>query len=195
MAQFERIREAVGAERWFTVGQSLGAGLTLRYGLTHPERVIAQAFTNSGSAFASPDVQRRMAEGRATQQRGIDEGTLPDPRESPLNPARNRRLAPEFRRALEEDTALHSAIGIARTSMYTTPHVSLHGRGDENTVPALMCVGVREERFVENRRYIEGHLARLEVVELNGGHGVNMDVPADFNAAVRAFFERFIDPA
>lgn len=195
MDQFERIREAVGAERWFTVGQSLGAGLTLRYGFTHPGRVIAQAFTNSGSAFASPEAQQRMAEGRAAQQQRIDDGTLPDPRESPLNPSRNRRLTAESRRALEQDIALHSAVGIARTSMYTVPDVSLYGRGETNTVPTLMCVGVREERFAENRRYIEAHLARLEVVELNGGHGVNMDVPADFNAAVRGFFERFIGAA
>ncbi|MDA0364443.1 MAG: alpha/beta hydrolase [Chloroflexi bacterium] len=193
--QFERIREAVGAERWFTIGQSLGAGLTLRYGLAHPERVIAQAFTNSGSAFASPETQERMAEGRAAQLARIEDGTLPDPRDSPLNPSRNRRLTPEFRSALEADTALHSAVGIARTSMYTVPSVSLYGRGDENTVPTLMCVGVREERFAENRRYIEQHVAQLEVVELNGGHGVNMDVPADFNAAVRSFFERFIHAA
>jgi len=195
VAQFERIREAVGAERWFTIGQSLGAALTLRYGLAHPERVIAQVFTNSGSAFASPEVRRSMADGRAAQQRRIDEGTLPDPRESPLNPSRNRRLTPKFRHALEQDTALHSPLGIARTSMYTTPDVSLYGRGAENRVPTLMCVGVREERFAENRRYIEAHWARLEVVELNGGHGVNMDVPADFNAAVRGFFARFIDAA
>ena len=79
--------------------------------------------------------------------------------------------------------------------MFTVPGVSSYADAAANTLPTLMCVGVREERFAENRRYIEQHMAHLEVVELNGGHGVNMDVPADFNAAVRAFFERFIDPA
>ena len=36
-------------------GQSLGATLTLRYALDHPERVLAQVFTNSTSALADSD--------------------------------------------------------------------------------------------------------------------------------------------
>src|SRR5690349_20972563 len=51
--EFERIRAELGAERWILCGQSLGAALTLRYALDHPERVQAQIFTNSNSAFAS----------------------------------------------------------------------------------------------------------------------------------------------
>ena len=47
VADLERIRSALGVERWLVCGQSLGAALTLRYALRHPERVIAQVFTNS----------------------------------------------------------------------------------------------------------------------------------------------------
>ncbi|RDJ93725.1 alpha/beta hydrolase, partial [Lacticaseibacillus rhamnosus] len=32
-------------------GQSLGAGLTLRYALDHPDRIIAQVFTNTTSGL------------------------------------------------------------------------------------------------------------------------------------------------
>ena len=56
---FEDIRRALGAERWCLLGYSLGAGLTLRYAFEHPERVIGHAFTNSTSALADADTQRR----------------------------------------------------------------------------------------------------------------------------------------
>jgi 2-succinyl-6-hydroxy-2,4-cyclohexadiene-1-carboxylate synthase len=190
VAEFERIRGELEVERWFLVGQSLGAGLILRYSLAHPDRVVAQAFTNSASAFAPPAAQERMRANREAQQQRLARGEAPDPRESPLNPARNRRVTPEVRAALEADVARHDRIGVARTSMYTAAHVSLHGRIGEISVPTLLVVGEREERFEPDRRFIESHLPGLEVAALNGGHGVNLDAPADFDAALRSFFIR-----
>ena len=52
VAEFERIRADVGAERWFVCGLSLGAALTIRYALDHPDRVLGEVFTNSTSALA-----------------------------------------------------------------------------------------------------------------------------------------------
>ena len=53
--QFESIRSALGAEQWFLCGYSLGAGLTIRYAHTFPDRVKAHAFTNSQSGFADAE--------------------------------------------------------------------------------------------------------------------------------------------
>jgi pimeloyl-ACP methyl ester carboxylesterase len=192
LEQFERIRREVGAERWLLVGQSLGAALTLRYSLAHPERVIAQAFTNSASAFAPPAFRERMLEAREAQARRLERGELPDPRESPLNPARNRRVSAEVRAALEADVALHDRAGVARTSLYTLPDTSLYERIGEISAPTLLVAGEREERFAEQRRFIEARLPGVEVAALDGGHGVNLDVPLEFDAALRAFFGRFI---
>ena len=36
VAAFEEIRKALSVEQWFVIGQSLGAGLTLRYVLGPP---------------------------------------------------------------------------------------------------------------------------------------------------------------
>ena len=58
--EFEAIRELLGADRWFVCGQSLGAALTLRYSLDHPDRVTAQVFTNSNSALAGGDWAKRV---------------------------------------------------------------------------------------------------------------------------------------
>ena len=52
---FDELRAELGAERWLVCGQSFGAALTLRYALDHPERVVAQVFTNSASALGDGD--------------------------------------------------------------------------------------------------------------------------------------------
>ena len=55
VAAFDALRERLGASRWLVCGQSLGATLTLRYALDHPERVLTQVFTNSTSALADAE--------------------------------------------------------------------------------------------------------------------------------------------
>ncbi|MPZ98009.1 MAG: alpha/beta fold hydrolase [Dehalococcoidia bacterium] len=190
--QFERIRQEVGAERWMLVGQSLGAALTLRYALEHPERVIAQAFTNSASAFAPPEWVERIRGSMTSLAERIEREGPADPSENRMSPHRNRRVSAEVRAALHEDVLNHSAIGVARTSMWTLPYTSLYERIDENRVPALLVVGEREDGFAEQARFIEGRLPCVEVARLDGGHGVNLDVPDAFDAALRAFFTRFI---
>ena len=52
---FEEIRRRLGIDTWFVCGQSLGACLTLRYALTHPDRINAQIFTNTVAGFAEKD--------------------------------------------------------------------------------------------------------------------------------------------
>jgi pimeloyl-ACP methyl ester carboxylesterase len=193
LAEFERIRVQAGAERWCLVGQSLGAALTLRYSLAYASRVIAQAFTNSASAFASPELQQRIAEGRPALLQRVEAGEAPDPRANPMSPAGNRRVAPEVRAALEADVALHSPLGVARTTLHTLPYTSLYDRAGDIAVPTLLIVGEREARFAPSRAFVEERIPGLEVVGLNGGHGVNLDVPAGFDAALRAFFERHAD--
>ena len=41
VAQLERIRQELNAEQWFLCGYSLGAGITIRYAIEFPQRVIA----------------------------------------------------------------------------------------------------------------------------------------------------------
>jgi len=53
--QFEAIRRELGIDRWYVVGQSFGAGLTLLYSLQHPQVVFGQAFCNSNSALERTD--------------------------------------------------------------------------------------------------------------------------------------------
>lgn len=189
--EFEAIREAVGAERWFICGQSLGASLTLRYALDRPERVIAQVWTNSASAFPEEPWAERIRPGMERQMELVDKLGHSVISEHRLNPARNPRLPDDLREALEADIALHSPHGFAMTGLHTLPYTSLRARAGEITVPTLLALGEREQRFHESWHWAEQNIPQLEVAVLDAGHGVNIDDAEGFNEALRSFFGRF----
>jgi 2-succinyl-6-hydroxy-2,4-cyclohexadiene-1-carboxylate synthase len=191
VAEFEAVREELGAERWFVCGQSLGAALTLRYSLVYPERVIGQVFTNSNSALADRAWADRVLPLMEAQSRRLEGGGREALDGHPLNPARGGRLPAVAREALVADYALHSIRGVANTGLYTVPQSSIRDRSAEIRVPTLLVVGERETGFADARRYAENSIPELEVLALNAGHGVNAEAADAFNEAVVAFIERY----
>ncbi len=187
VAAFERIRAALRCERWVLCGQSLGAALTLRYALDHPERVIAHVFTNSNSALAEEDWAERTRPVMEAQARGLEAEGRRLLERHPFNPARSRRLPAEVRRALMADYELHTIEGVARTGLFTVPDSSVRGRVEHNTVPTLLVVGEREERFAAHRRFAEKTMPHLQVMGVDAGHAVNLEAAAEFNEAVANF--------
>ncbi len=186
--QFEAIRESLGVDRWYIVGQSLGAALTLRYTLDHPDRVIAQVFTNSNSALAPPGWDAQVAphlERQAAEYRRKGRQAIRDHR---LNPTAAKWLDDVVRAAFEEDVALHDPEGLAMTGLHTTVGSSVYTRAAETAVPTLLVVGEREERFAASRRYAEEVFPDLRVVPTNAGHAANLGAADVFNEAVLAFF-------
>jgi pimeloyl-ACP methyl ester carboxylesterase len=190
--EFERIREALGADRWFVIGQSLGAALTLRYALDHPGRVIAHVFTNSQSALAEDGWEDRVRAGMEAQTKALEADGRRAIAAHPLNPARATRLPPDVRDALARDTALHDPHGIAMTGMHTVPGSSMRGRVQENRVPAMLTAGEREERFAPYRGFAEKAMPLLECIGLDAGHAVNIEAAEGWNAAVVAFLRRYL---
>ncbi len=188
--RFERLREQLGVERWSICGQSLGAALTLRYALDHPERVTAQIFTNSNSALADADWRRGVALGmRALATRLSSEGATAL-EALPIHPRRSRRIPAEARAALVADCATHDPRGIALSFLHTVPDSSVRERIAGNRVPTLLVVGEREERFSPQRCFAEAHMPHLEVVATPAGHAVNLESADLFNASVAAFLGR-----
>jgi pimeloyl-ACP methyl ester carboxylesterase len=185
--EFERVREAVGAERWLVVGQSLGAALTLRYALDHPERLAAHVFTNSTSALADDEWSQRVRPAMEAQARQLEASGRSVLDAHPLNPARARRLPAPVRAAFVEDGALLDVHGVANTGLYTVPGSSSRERVARNRVPTLLVVGEREERFAAHRRYAEEAMPLLTVAGVDAGHAVNIEAAETFNATVIDF--------
>jgi pimeloyl-ACP methyl ester carboxylesterase len=187
---FESICERLGIERWFLIGHSLGAALSVRYALDHPGRVIAHVFMNSNSALADEQWSNRVRAGVERAADAIETGGREAVRSHPLNPARAKRLPQAVREGLTADAELHTPQGIASTFRYTVPDSPVRSRIGENRVPALLVVGTREKAFAPSREYAERHMPMLEVVEADAGHAVSIDDAGTFNASVTAFLRK-----
>ena len=186
--EFDRIRAAVGADRWYTVGQSLGGTLSLRYGIQHPDRVIAQAFTNSSTALGGDALFQNLRESMQRLAQALLEQGRSALDASHLNPARARSFADPIKQALMQDFALHSPWGIAMTALFTQPYLAQREALAQNRIPILLIAGVHEEPFRELRRYAEANVPNLNVHSLDAGHAPNLQQPEEFNRVLRAFF-------
>ena len=187
--QFDLIRQQLGAETWFVCGYSLGAGLIMRYAMAKPEHVLGVVFTNSASAFASPDQVRRWQEDTpATAARILERGHAAIEK-IPVHPKYAKRLPADVKEALLEDAANMSPEGVANTLLHTNPAASVRDLISSNPIPALMCFGKFERKFQSTRDWIVEHMPNLTHVDLDAGHGVNMEDPDGFNQAVSTFIE------
>jgi len=187
--EFERIRIKLGVDRWFLCGQSLGASLTLRYALYHPERIIAQVFTNSQSALSDQTWDDAL---RLLSQRLEEEGhklieTLP------LHPSHSRHLKPEIKNTLVEDAKMIDVQGFSYTGLYTVAKCSVRTIINKNQIPTLLIVGKHDKQFLPYYEFVQQNMPELEVLVLDGGHAVNIDAAEQFNKATQDLIERFIN--
>jgi pimeloyl-ACP methyl ester carboxylesterase len=189
IGRFEQLRGELGIERWAVCGQSFGAGLTMNYALAHPGAVAAQVFTNSNSALretAPPLAPEQLA----ARVAGIEARGRAAIEAMPFYPKRTGRLAPEVEDELVSDAALISLAGMARSMTYTIADLSVRDRLGEIATPTLLVNGRREKGFQTVRDLAARQIAGLEVVDLEGGHPVNLDCANGFNAAVADFLAR-----
>lgn len=72
----ERVRTALGIERWTVIGQSFGGHLALRYALRWPGHVHAVVFENpSFNVDSTSKTPRRTMEPRRTSRCGLLQGS------------------------------------------------------------------------------------------------------------------------
>jgi len=187
---FDQLRARLGVERWLLCGQSFGAALTLRYALTHPDRIIAQVFTNSSSAFADAEWVKARRVSAVQQADAIERDGHAALERIPVHPIHAKRLPPDVHAVLLADAQLHTPRGIAHTLRYTTPNVPVRERVRDLRVPTLLVCGEREKRFMAHRAFAERELPGLQVVGANAGHAVNIEAAEVFNTAVVDFLGR-----
>lgn len=187
---FEAIRAALGIEHWFLLGYSLGAGLTLRYAFEHPQRVSGHLFTNSTSGLADAAQREIWRSGAKEAAERIRAGGHSAMVRIPVHPRHAHRLPEAVQAALLADAQRHDPLGIAMTLEVTNPAVSVRERLAENTRPACLLWGRNERRFAPLADYARSRMPDLQVVELNAGHGMNMEAPAAFNLAVSEFIDQ-----
>ncbi|MEM7018439.1 MAG: alpha/beta hydrolase [Pseudomonadota bacterium] len=184
---FESIREALGVERWYVVGQSLGAALTMRYALRCPETIERHIITNSTSAFMD-NWPAEQLEGMERSARALEKRGRDALERMPLHPLNAKRVPPDVKQAMIDDATQHNPLGIANTMRHTVANSPILKLAGENRVPTLLLCGEYEKRFIPHKEAAIKHTPMLEVKDLPAGHSVNIGATEEFNAAVQAFF-------
>ena len=183
---FDEIRAELDVERWFVCGQSFGAGLTMNYALRYPDRVRGQIFTNSLSAL-SPANALGTPEEHAARAELLERGGIRAIEDLPYHPRFASRFAPAVKQEMLDDAARVSPLGIANRVRATLPRLSIIDRFAGTTVPTLLIHGVWEKRFKPLAAAGLMALPTMKVVELEGGHSINIEAADAFNAAVHEF--------
>ncbi len=191
LEQLDLIRRALGCEKWFLCGYSLGAGITIRYSHEKPQHVYAHIFTNSQSAFADAQTLATWHEDLPTAAAKIRAAGQPAIRRIAVHPRFAKRLPESIYSALNKDAEKLSPIAVANTLEFTNLNVSIRDIAAQNERPALLCFGKHERRFSRAKEWAATNMAALKVVDLDAGHGVNMEDAAGFNQHTIEFLKQY----
>lgn len=184
-AEFEKIRDQLNIDKWFICGQSLGAALSFRYVLTHPERVLGHIFTNSRSALNDESFKegtQRLVELLNKEGRAIIE-------QLPLHPGKTKRIPAEVKDALIKDIEMIDLEGFANTAQFTTVPSSVRTIVHKNSVPTLLIAGKYDKLFQRFMDEAPDLVPHLEMIVVEAGHAVNIGAAEEFNAAVERFMK------
>ncbi len=186
VAQLDRLRRALAIDRWHLCGHSFGAGLTLRYALDFPDHCRGHVFTNANAALrgALASGERAAYAVQLAELRAEGASALMRMR---YHPRHARGLDPTLRADLIADVDRVDPEGFALLLAYTLPHLSVRDRLPALRVPTLLVNGLRERRFQPLRVWLQQARPGIGIVDLDGGHSINLDCAAGFNEAVRQF--------
>lgn len=184
--QFEKIRTEIGAKRWYAVGQSFGAGLTLRYALEHPEVLYGQAFCNSNSALEQVDGIDKTERAKKINEILLSGRPLT---ELPIHPVNAKRIPEPVVAALMKDAESLKSDAMLRCLLHTRALLSIRDDFSALAVPTLIINGVWEKSFQHTVEFAKTSLASLEIVELQGGHAINAEQPECFNNAIKSHYQ------
>lgn len=182
----DAVRARLNIPRWHICGQSFGAGLVLHYALAMPERCASVTITNGNAALRAeftPEAEAAnaalVAEIRSAGQAAI--------RQMTYHPAKARHFTPEIRTMLSGEADKADPASIALLLQEAMPRLSSHARLANLACPALLVNGLRERRFQPARAWLGETHPGFRIVDLPGGHSINVECPEGFNDAVTAF--------
>jgi pimeloyl-ACP methyl ester carboxylesterase len=168
------VLDAAGVEKAVISGLSLGGYMSLAFNVKYPERVLALMLFDTGPGYKNPvgrEGWNETAMGRATvfEEKGLD----------------------ALGRGAEVRIAQHrSAQGLAHAArgMLAQFDSRIIESLPEIKVPTMVLVGENDQPFIGASQYMATKIPGAKLVTIPGaGHAANIDQPAAFNDAVRAF--------
>lgn len=194
VAAIDHIREELGADDWFVVGQSFGGALGAHLALARPDTVRALVLTNdvmlAGDAAAQLDMRAHL-DAWGARYRGPDGAAAL--RDHPAGPSKSRHVAgldPRIREAMIGEWAEIDRFALSEFYDRGLPYLGARDRVRYISCPVLVLNGTHEERFGPVAAYLAETIPDVEVVDLACHHVVNSEAWRTFNSFVSAFLRR-----
>lgn len=178
LAQLDALRRHVGVESWWVVCQSMGAAVGFRHALDQPDHVSGVIFSNARAVFG------------VSRSASLDiPDTVDGRRDLFFHPIRAKRFPEDLKAKM---VAVADAMpGYALQHM--RDNVATWASRDDLgslTMPVLLVNGRWEKRFQPFVQVAADAIADLTVVDLEGGHSINVERPRQFEQAVLDFINR-----
>ena len=174
----DQLLGAVGVDRAVVGGLSMGGYESLRFYLSHPEKVAALILMDTGPGYRNParreEWNRGQEEGaRVLEQEGIEAFAA----RAPSYTARERIL-----RLNPVGLANMARKVVAQHDSWVIDNLR------EVSVPTLVLVGENDQPFLAASEYMERAIPDARRVVIPGaGHSANIDNPEAFNRALLDF--------
>ena len=177
----DRIRSERQIDKWWVIGQSMGGAVAAQLVLSAQERVHGFVFTNSRAIFG---VGRSTAQPSPSPPR-----TAGDLRDLPFHPVHAKRFPDDLKAemvAVADAVPPHAAAHFAASASRWRAREALH----QLDVPTLLVNGRWESAFQPHVQEARELIGGLEVVDLEGGHSINVEQAEAFDHAVLDFIDR-----
>jgi len=185
----EAARIALDIPCWHLCGQSFGAGLTIRYALRFPQHVGAMVWTNSNRIITDP-LSTEGQQALTARADAIEIHGLEGIRRERVYPGKARYFPEEIRQILAQDADGSDPAIMVDIIRKAVGHVSVGDRLKDLTVPTLLINGFRERSFQQWRHRAAELLPTMEIIDLDGGHSINIEQAEAFNSASLEFLAR-----
>ena len=192
VANLHGVLTHLGIEQAHVVGLSMGAHAAIGFALARPDMTRSLVAAGAGTGSTNPAAFRADSERRAAL---LDAEGMPGLADYAAGPTRSRfrQLDPDGWTRFAEQFQSHSARGSANTLRgFQARRPSLYALETNLralTVPTLVVTGDEDEPCLEPSLYLKRTIPRCGLLMLpQTGHAVNIERPAEFNAALDAFF-------
>ena len=173
-------------------GLSMGGGITLNFGIRHPEMCASLVVSSCGAG--STNREQFKQHGKAMVERLENEGLKAFADFLNQGPARVqfRKKDPrgwqESRDQMAEHSALGSALIFRGVQLQRPPIFDLEAKLKHLHVPTLLMIGDEDEPCIEPAFFMKRHIPRANLLVFpHSGHAINLEESDLFNRAMLDF--------
>ncbi len=190
------VLKGLGIAKAHLIGLSMGATAAIEFGIRHPDKALSLTAAAGGSGAATDaEAKRRFTEECQSFAQRIERDGLPAMAEIYCaGPARvqlrdkDPRGYAEFKRQFAEGSARGHALTMIGVQSRRVPLFERKAELAAIPVPMLVIAGDEDDSTLDLSVFLKRTVPRCGLMMVpKTGHGINLEEPATFNAAVQDF--------